>query len=138
MYAVIKTGGKQYKVAEGDLLVVEKLSGAEGDKLSFDEVLMLGGDAGVTLGSPRVEGASVAAEVVEQGRGEKIIVFKKNRRKHYRRRNGHRQLQTTVRITDILTGAKPAKKAKAAKKAEPKAAAEATEAAAPSEEKSEE
>jgi len=125
MYAVIKTGGKQYKVAAGDLLVVEKLSVAPGATLSFDEVLMVGGADGVTVGAPRVDGASVAAEVVEQGRGEKIIVFKKQRRKHYRRRNGHRQYLTTVRITDILTGAKPAKKAKKAEAAPAEAPAEA-------------
>lgn len=127
MFAVIKTGGKQYRVAADDLLQVEKVSGEAGDTVTFGEVLMVGSDAGVEIGTPTVDGASVAAEVIEQGRTRKIIIFKKRRRQNSRRRNGHRQELTTVRITDILTGgAKPAAKKAAAKpkaeKAEEKAA----------------
>lgn len=124
MFAVIKTGGKQYKVAADDVLKVEKLEGEAGDIVTFGDVLMLGEGAEVTVGAPLVEGASVAAELVETGKQNKIIVFKKNRRHGYRRRNGHRQLMTTVRITEILTGGKKpsAKKAAAPKKAEEKPA----------------
>ncbi len=126
MFAVIKTGGKQYRVAADDTLKVEKLAGDAGDKVVFDNVLMVGGDKPV-VGSPVVDGASVAAEIIEQGRGRKIIIFKKRRRKNSRRKNGHRQDYTLVKITDILTGGKKpaaAKKA-AAKKEEPAAAKEA-------------
>ena len=127
MFAVIKTGGKQYKVALNDVLRVEKLAGEPGDLVELGAVLAIGGEAGVTLGGPLVEGAMVAAEVVEQDRADKIIVFKKKRRKNHRRRNGHRQHETVLRVTEILTdGKKPSKaasKAKAAKatpaKAEP-------------------
>ena len=124
MFAVIKTGGKQYRVAADDLLQVEKLPGEPGEIIQFGEVLVVGGDA-VTLGAPTVAGASVAAEVVEQGRGPKVIAFKKRRRKNSRHKRGHRQEFTLVRITEILTdGAKPSKKAqgKAATKRKPKAA----------------
>ncbi|PTW62887.1 LSU ribosomal protein L21P [Breoghania corrubedonensis] len=115
MFAVIKTGGKQYRVAADDLLKVEKISGEAGDTVMFDTVLMVGGETDTVIGTPTVEGASVAAEVVEQARNRKIIIFKKKRRQNYRRKKGHRQEVTLVRITDILTGgAKPA--AKAAKK----------------------
>ncbi len=111
MFAVIKTGGKQYTVAADDLLKIEKVSAEAGETVVFDEVLMVGSDADTTIGAPTVEGASVTAEVVEQGRDRKIIIFKKRRRQNSRRRNGHRQAFTTVKITDILTGgAKPAKK----------------------------
>lgn len=132
MFAVIKTGGKQYRVAANDLLQVEKLSGEAGDTVTFDEVLMLGSDTDTQIGTPTVEGASVAAEVVEQARSKKVIIFKKKRRQNYRRKKGHRQEVTMVRITDILTaGAKPAKKAAAAKpKAEKKEAAPKAAAAA--------
>ncbi len=120
MYAVIKTGGKQYKVAKDQIVIVEKLAAATGDSVAFDRVLLVGEDEKTTLGAPYVAGASVIAEVVEQGRGDKIIVFKKKRRKTYRRRNGHRQYETVLRITEILTdGKKPAKAAKP--KAQPKA-----------------
>ncbi|WP_298964858.1 50S ribosomal protein L21 [uncultured Roseibium sp.] len=119
MFAVIKTGGKQYTVAADDLLKVEKLEAEAGSTVTFDEVLMVGNDTDTTVGAPTVEGASVVAEVVEQGRGRKIIIFKKRRRQNSRRRNGHRQSFTLVKVTDILTGgAKPAKKA-APKKAAP-------------------
>ena len=104
MFAVIRTGGKQYKVAKDQVLAVEKLDGEAGATLVFDQVLMVGDGDSVTQGTPLVEGASVAAELVEQGRGAKVIVFKKKRRKTYRRKNGHRQHETVVRITEILTG----------------------------------
>ncbi len=112
MFAVIKTGGKQYKVAPNDVLRVEKIAGQPGDTIELDAVLALGGEAGVTLGAPLVEGARVTAEVIEQGRADKIIVFKKKRRKNHRRRNGHRQHETVLRVTEILTdGKKPGKAA---------------------------
>ena len=103
MYAVIKTGGKQYRVAPDDVLKIEKIPGEVGDLIEFPDVLMLGGADEPTVGTPLVDGAAVAAEVVEQGRGPKLIIFKKRRRKNSRRRNGHRQHVTTVRITEILT-----------------------------------
>ena len=102
MFAVIKTGGKQYRVTAKDLLKVEKVDGEAGQTIKFGEVLMVGGDT-VTIGTPTVTGASVAAEVVEQGRGPKVIAFKKRRRKNSRRKRGHRQELTTVRITEIQT-----------------------------------
>jgi large subunit ribosomal protein L21 len=109
MFAVIKTGGKQYRVAADDVLEVDKIAGEPGEIVSFGEVLVLGGDS-VTLGSPMVAGASVAAEVIEQGRGPKIIAFKKRRRKNSRRKRGHRQEFTRLRVTEILTdGAQPTK-----------------------------
>lgn len=151
MFAVIKTGGKQYKVSSNDVLRVEKLAAEEGAAIQFNEVLMVGGDGAPTVGAPRVEGAGVQAEVIAQIKGEKTISFKKRRRKHSsQRRKGHRQELTLVRIGDILASgadksgvaaavgagsvsaaavaaAAPAKKA--APKAEPKAEA-ATPAAA--------
>lgn len=120
MFAVIKTGGKQYRVAANDLLKVEKISGEAGDTVTFDDVLMLGGDTDTVIGTPTVAGASVAAEVVEQARTRKIIVFKKKRRQNYRRKKGHRQELTVVRITDILTGGAKAAAKPAAKTAKPK------------------
>jgi large subunit ribosomal protein L21 len=133
MYAVIKTGGKQYKVAASDTITIEKLEAAAGETVVFPEVLMVGGDAGITIGSPFVAGASVAAEVVKQARGPKTISFRKRRRQNSKRKKGHRQDLTIVRIAEILTGgAKPSKSAapKAAK-AEGKAAkAEVAETAA--------
>ncbi len=139
-FAVIKTGGKQYKVAANDVIKIEKLEAEAGDIVTFDQVLMVGD----TIGAPLVEGALVAAELVETKKQKTVIIFKKRRRHNSRRRNGHRQLLTTVRITEILTGgAKPTIKAAAkaekteavtekapAKKAETKAAAPKTEAAA--------
>ncbi|MEP6445299.1 MAG: 50S ribosomal protein L21 [Hyphomicrobiales bacterium] len=119
MFAVMKTGGKQYKVAADDVVKIERLEGEAGETVSFENVLMVGGDDGVTVGAPFVEGATVVGEVLDQGRGRKIIIFKKRRRQNSRRKNGHRQYFTSVRITDILVGgAKP----KAAKKAAPKKA----------------
>ncbi len=99
-HAVIRTGGKQYRVAQGDLVRIEKLDGAAGDKITFDEVLFLGGDA-PTFGTPLVKGAKVQGEIVSQGRGEKIIIFKFKRRKKYRRKAGHRQSYTHVKITEV-------------------------------------
>lgn len=99
-HAVIRTGGKQYRVAEGDLLRVEKLEGEAGDKVSFDEVLFLGGDA-PKFGSPLVKGAKVSGEIVAQDRGDKIVIFKFKRRKKYRRKAGHRQSYTAVKITEV-------------------------------------
>lgn len=121
-FAVIKTGGKQYKVAANDLVRIEKISGEAGEAVTFENVLMVG-DA---IGNPLVEGALVAGEVVKQFRDKKVIVFKKKRRQGYRRTRGHRQELTLVRITEILTGgAKPSgKKAAAPKKAAAKAKAE--------------
>ena len=138
-FAVIKTGGKQYKVAANDVLKIEKLDAEAGTIVTFDQVLMVGD----TVGAPLVEGALVAAELLETRKQKTVIILKKNRRHNYRRRNGHRQLLSTVRITEILTGgAKPTIKAagvaksteavseaapakKATKAAAPKAAAEA-------------
>jgi len=109
MFAVIKTGGKQYRVAVDDALKVEKVAGEPGDIIQFGEVLVVGGDS-VTLGNPTVAGASVAAEVVSQARGDKVIAFKKRRRKNSRRKRGHRQEFTLIRISEILLdGAKPTK-----------------------------
>lgn len=101
MYAVIKTGGKQYRVQPGDTIVVEKLDGDAGSELKFDSVLMLGGDKGVTLGAPLIDGAFVGATLVETRKGEKIKIFKKTRRQGYRRTNGHRQMESVLRITGI-------------------------------------
>jgi len=101
MYAVIKTGGKQYRVQAGDLLVVEKLEGEPGAKVAFDEVLMIGEGADVTVGAPAIDGASVSATLVETRKGEKIKVFKKIRRQGYRRTRGHRQFQSVLRVTGI-------------------------------------
>ena len=109
MYAVIKTGGKQYRVQPGDVIVVEKLDGEAGAAVNFGEVLMLGGDKGVTLGAPLIEGASVAATLVETRKGEKIKIFKKIRRQGYRRTNGHRQMETVLRITGIEGAGEKAK-----------------------------
>ena len=101
MYAVIKTGGKQYRVQAGDMLIVEKLIGEPGAKVAFDQVLMLGDGAGVTVGAPLVEGAVVSATLVETRKGEKIKVFKKIRRQGYRRTGGHRQIESVLRVTAI-------------------------------------
>jgi large subunit ribosomal protein L21 len=132
MFAVIKTGGKQYRVATDDVLQVEKIAGNPGDVVEFAEVLVVGGDS-PQLGTPTVAGAIVAGEVLEQGRGPKVIAFKKRRRKNSRRKRGHRQEFTRVRITEILTdGKKPSKTPppRAKKPRPPKPAAEPPEAAA--------
>ena len=115
MFAVIKTGAKQYKVAVGDVIKVEKLDGEAGAKISLDNVLMVGDDKGVKVGTPAISGTVVTAEILEQARAAKIIVFKKKRRQNYRRKAGHRQEQTVLRITEIGKAA--------AKKAAPKKAA---------------
>ncbi len=136
MFAVIKTGGKQYRVAGGQEIVIEKLDGQAGDTLVFGEVLMIGDGDKVDVGAPLIKGAQVVGEVVEQTRGAKVISFKKKPRNTYRRKLGHRQQQTVIKITEILAkgGAtekktvkasaedKPAKKP-AAKKAPAKKAA---------------
>jgi large subunit ribosomal protein L21 len=116
MYAVIKTGGKQYRVAANDKILIEKLEGAAGDQVTFDHVLMVANGADVSIGAPVVAGATVVGEIAAQEKADTVYIFKKRRRKHYRRRNGHRQLLTSVTITDILTGgAKAVAKPKAEK-----------------------
>ncbi|MGE3147922.1 MAG: 50S ribosomal protein L21 [Pseudorhodoplanes sp.] len=121
MFAVIKTGGKQYRVAADETLRVARVKGEVGEIIQFGEVLVVGGDA-PTLGAPTVAGASVAAEVVEHGRGDKVIAFKKRRRKNSRRKRGYRDEFTLVRITEILTdGAKPTKTARPKPAPKPKA-----------------
>ncbi len=123
MFAVFKTGGKQYRVAAEDVLKVDKVKGEPGEIVEFGEVLVVGGDS-VTLGAPTIAGATVAAEVIEQGRGAKIIAFKKRRRKNSRRKIGHRQEFTLLRITEILTdGKKPSKEVQPRKKSAPRPAA---------------
>ncbi len=109
MYAVIKTGGKQYRVQAGDLLVVEKLEGESGAEIAFGEVLMIGEGAEVTLGSPIVDGASVSATLIETRKGDKIKVFKKIRRQGYRRTRGHRQTHSVLRVTGISGDGREAK-----------------------------
>ena len=106
MYAVIRTGGKQYRVSPDDVIEVEKLAGEAGEIIQFEDVLFLGGEGPAQIGAPTVSGASVAGQVIEQKRADKILVFKKKRRKNYRRKKGHRQHLTAVRITEILTGGK--------------------------------
>lgn len=103
MFAVIRTGGKQYKVAENDVIKVEKLVAEAGSQITLEDVLMVGDDAGTTSGTPELSGVSVTATVLEQMRDDKVLVFKKKRRHNYRRKNGHRQYLTVLRITDIVT-----------------------------------
>jgi large subunit ribosomal protein L21 len=120
MFAVIKTGGKQYRVAANDVLKIEKVAGEVGDFVEIGQVLAHGEGDEVTIGAPFVEGAMVSAEVVLQGRAKTVIAFKKRRRQNSRRKHGHRQHETTVRIAEILLGgAKPSKKAAAKKEAAP-------------------
>src|SRR5215217_1774492 len=128
MFAVIKTGGKQYRVANDDVVTIGKLAGEPGETITFDTVLMVTGDSGTQVGAPSVAGLTVTGEVVEHTRGEKVIAFKKRRRKNSRRKRGHRQDYTVVRITEILAGGEPPKKSAAKKPT--KAAADA---AAPAE-----
>ena len=116
MFAVIRTGGKQYRVAPEDVIEIEKISGDAGAVVQFSDVLMVGGDGEPKVGAPTLIGASVAAQVVAQTRGPKILVFKKKRRKNYRRTHGHQQDLTQVRITEILLDGKSVSKAKAATK----------------------
>ncbi len=101
MFAVVKTGGKQYRVEKDTVLEVEKLDASQGDKITLDQVLMFGDDKNSTIGAPLVAGASVQTEVVEQKRSKKIIVFKKKRRQNYRRKHGHRQPLTVLKVTGI-------------------------------------
>lgn len=101
MFAVLKTGGKQYKVSQGDVIQVEKLEGNIGDVVTLDQVLMISEDEKVDVGSPMLEGSQVTGEIIDQAKGKKIIVFKKHRRKNYRRKNGHRQWITHLKITEI-------------------------------------
>ena len=117
MYAVLKTGGKQYKVAPNDVIMVEKLAADAGTSIELNEVLMISSDSASTVGTPLIEGARVSAEVLEQKRGKKITVFKKKRRQNYRRTIGHRQELTVLRITDILAAGEKKKLAKAESKA---------------------
>ena len=153
MYAVVKTGGKQYRVAKNDVLTVEKLDGEAGAVVELEEVLAMNDGSGLTIGTPMIDGARVAATVLEQKKGDKVIIFKKKRRKNYRRTRGHRQQLTVIRISDILAkGQKaaaaaapaadadaPAKKAPAKAKAKAPAKAKAKTAAkkAPAKDKSE-
>jgi large subunit ribosomal protein L21 len=131
MYAVIKTGGKQYRVAANDKILIEKLEGAAGDHVNFTQVLMISNGGTVDIGAPFISGATVVGEIEKQARGPHIIIFKKRRRKHYRRRNGHRQDLTSVIITEILTGgAEPSAKI-ATKKVAAAPAADAAPLAAP-------
>ncbi len=104
MYAVIKTGGKQFQVSEGDVIQVEKLEGAPGDSVEIDEVLMLRTDSDVKIGTPVVEGAAVSATILGETKGKKIVVYKFKRRKDYRRKQGHRQTYTKLRIDTIKVG----------------------------------
>ena len=120
MFAVIKTGGKQYKVAENDEIIVEKLDAEAGSQVTFEEVLLVGSDGKSTVGAPLVAGASVVGEVTDQRKGDKVVIMKKRQRNTYRRKKGHRQLETVVKITSILADGKkaPAKKKATPKKAE--------------------
>ena len=118
MYAIIKTGGKQYRVQQGDEFRVEKLDANVGDTVEFDEVVALGGDE-LVVGTPFVEGYSVKAEVLEQGKADKVIIYKYKAKKDYRRKNGHRQPFTLVKITDISASGVKENKAEAAAAAEP-------------------
>jgi large subunit ribosomal protein L21 len=102
MFAVLNTGGKQYKVSEGDLIKIEKLESDVGDNVTLDRILMVGEGENVEIGSPYISNCEVRGEVVEQGKGTKIIVFKKRRRKNYRRKNGHRQRFTQLKVTEII------------------------------------
>lgn len=101
MYAIIKTGGKQYKVSEGDEIFVEKLAGEAGDKVTFNEVLAVSGDDGIKIGSPLLENTSVEGEIVKHGKGKKIVIFKYRSKKTYRNKTGHRQPYTKVKITSL-------------------------------------
>jgi large subunit ribosomal protein L21 len=101
MYAIIKTGGKQHRVSQGDVIAVEKIAGNKGDALVFDEVLMVASEGDIKIGTPTLTGAKVVSEILEQAKGPKIVVFRMKRRKGYHKKTGHRQLLTRVKITDI-------------------------------------
>jgi len=133
MFAVIKSGGKQYRVAPEDVIRIDRVNGQPGEIVEFGEVLMLGGDA-PQIGTPAVAGATVAGQVLQHTRGDKVIAFKKRRRKNSRRKRGYRHEFSVIRITEILTGgAKPSKEVKARPKREAKPKAEAAPAAATAE-----
>lgn len=123
MFAVIKTGGKQYKVSAGDILKIERLTGDAGQQVDFQEVFMLGDEKTAKIGTPNVDKAVVKATVLEQARGDKIIVYKKKRRQGYDRKNGHRQDLTVIHIDEIVEGGKSLAKAERKVKSAPKAAA---------------
>ncbi len=101
MYAVVETGGKQYKVSQGDVISVERLSGKAGEKVALEKILMINDGNKTVIGNPVVKSAKVVGEIIKEGRGEKIIVFKMKRRKNYRRTRGHRQTYTSLKITEI-------------------------------------
>ena len=121
MFAVIKTGGKQYRVTHDQVITVEKLIGDAGATVEFDEILAVGDNGAQTIGTPHVDGAGVRGAIVEHKRGDKIVIFKKKRRQNYRRKKGHRQEQTAIRITEIVSEGfkKGAVKASPAKETEP-------------------
>jgi large subunit ribosomal protein L21 len=120
MYALVKTGGKQYRVSKDDTILVERLSAKEGEQVILDNIVMLGDGDKLTIGTPLVDGAGVSAKVVRQTRGPKIIIFRRKRRKNHRRTKGHRQDLTLLKIIDIAEDAKSLKTAKPATKAAPK------------------
>ena len=128
MYAIIESCGKQYKVAEGDVVFFEKLDAEEGKKVTFDNVILVSEEGKVQIGNPYVKGVKVEGKVVSHGKGKKIIVFKMKAKKNYRRKQGHRQPYTKVEITSIKTAAKKAETKAASAKAETKKAAEKVEA----------
>ena len=128
MYAIIESCGKQYKVAEGDVVFFEKLDAEEGKKVTFDKVILVSEDGKVQIGNPYVKGVKVEGKVVSHGKGKKIIVFKMKPKKNYRRKQGHRQPYTKVEITSIKTAAKKAETKAASAKAETKKATEKVEA----------
>ncbi len=128
MYAIIESCGKQYKVAEGDVVFFEKLDAEEGKKVTFDKVILVSEEGKVQIGNPYVKGVKVEGKVVSHGKGKKIIVFKMKAKKNYRRKQGHRQPYTKVEITSIKTAAKKAETKAASAKAETKKAAEKAEA----------
>ena len=130
MYALVKTGGKQYRVSKDDTILVERLSAEEGEQIILNDIIMLGDGDKVTIGTPLVDGAGVSATVVRQTRGPKIIIFRRKRRKNHRRTQGHRQDLTLLKIIDIAEDAKSLKTVKPAAKAAPKKAA-ASDASAP-------
>ena len=131
MYAVVKTGGKQYRVAKDDVLTIEKLDGEAGAVIELEQVLAINDGKGLTIGTPMIDGARVAATVLEQKKGEKVLIFKKKRRQNYRRTKGHRQQLTVIRISDILAKGQKAVAAKAAPATDADAPAKKAKAKAP-------
>ena len=126
MYALVKTGGKQYRVSKDDTILVERLSAEEGEQIILSDIVMLADGEKVTIGTPRVDGAGVSATVIRQTRGPKIIIFRRKRRKNHRRTQGHRQDLTLLKINDIAEDAKNLKTAKSVVKTAPKEAAKET------------